>query len=190
MIPRQSRGIFVCGHIPGFTACAFADAGRSANCIGLLLAARKRVIIAFAKHCHLFPHLVFIQLVFNVFCNCLCISASFHSHRSLIIVLIACFFSHRQKPFFEPPDDPGVTLHKKPAQGKRQCFIIDFPVGHSGDFLYSIRLQAAAQVFQRVDHHDAIRGDPLHNEQHDIFRQGHAAAGVGLGGAEAMQKDG
>ena len=125
MIPRQSRGLFICGQSPRILACALAGAIRSANCVGLLLATRKRVIIALAEHCHLFSHSIFIQLVFDVLCNCFCVlpycvhiissAPKFSVGRPQLYYKQKESFClpHRHKPFLNPRTIRGFSVHKK-----------------------------------------------------------------------------
>lgn len=47
-----------------------------------------------------------------------------------------------------------------------------------------------AKVFDRVDHHHAVFAYHLHHHFHDILRDRHAAARIGLDRAEAVQEDG
>ena len=50
--------------------------------------------------------------------------------------------------------------------------------------------EAGVQVVHGVYDHDAVFLDVLHDELHNVFRDRHAAAGLGLGAAKAVQEDG
>ena len=81
IIPRQSRGFFLCGQSPRLLATPSQAFIRSATCVSsvtshpltgsssllLFLATRKRVVI-FSQHRHLLSQSVFVQLMLDILC--------------------------------------------------------------------------------------------------------------------------